>query len=213
MKGSACLLVLLLGGMGCARIYRPVAMASSPLRTPGPWLSGHLERQPWGDNSRYEARAKKAHLQVLVLTLENTCAAEVEVLKVEAPSAVESLTPEAALKLVKQWPIAYASYVLVPAAAAEVAAAMSSSDFVLVYASLGLVGLLIAIPNAIVASFSNDRLGSFFRAEAWSPRVLHAGEARHGLLFLRTPEQSPPLSIRIHFRVGDGAYQLELSGP
>ena len=209
MKVFAFLLVLLLGGVGCARIYRPVAVVASPARTPGPQLSGHAEPQPWGDNSRYEERAQTARLKVLALTLENTASGDVEILTVEVPAATEALSPEAALKLVKQWPAAYASYVVVPA----VAVALSSGYEGVAYAGLGVVGLLIAIPNAMVASRSNDRLESFFRARAWSPGVLHAGETWRGLLFLRTPEPAPPLSLRIHYRAGGDEHHLDLPGP
>lgn len=209
MKVLAGLLVLVLGGVGCARIYRPVAVATSTLRTRGPQLAAHLERQPWGDNSRYEARAQKARLEVLALTLENGTQAQVDVLQVEVPSGISRLTPAEALALVRQWPLAYVPYVAVPVAAA----AMSSGYEGLAYAALGVIGLLIAVPNAIVANLSNERLESFFQAEAWSPGTLHPGEVRVGLLFLRRPSPSPSLLLRIEHRVNGVVQHLEVPGP
>jgi hypothetical protein len=130
----------------------------------------------------------------------------VEVVSLDVPFDVEVLTPAAALKLVKQWPLAYASYVAVPA----MAIVLSHGYEGLVFGALAMVGVLVGLPNALVASHSNDRLGAFFQEQAWSPGPLGPGQIRRGLLFFRSAGPWAPFNLRIRFREGGAEHQLEL---
>jgi hypothetical protein len=218
MKALCCALLLFFGGLGCARIYRPVTLVS-PLRgaaqTEG--LSGGLTPQPWGDNSRYERRAQDANLRVLALSLENTSAAGVEVLRLDLPEGVTPLSAEAAARLLKQHSGAYLLYPLVPALLAAGSGGSGAATYgpspAAIFGAIAVVGLLVGLPNMAVAANSNRRLEQFFRAEAWSPGHLEPGQIRQGLIFLRSPEPRAPLTLRVITRSGSGERSLELTSP
>ena len=217
MKALGCVLLLCFGGLSCARIYRPVTLvAPPPVATQSQGLSGALTAQPWGDNSRYKERALRANLRVVALSFENRSSDEVEVLRLELPEGVEALTPEAALKLVRQHTLAYLLYPILPtlltlgAAPAEPGAFISNR---MIFQAFAVAGFLVGLPNALVAANSNLRIGTFFQEQAWSPGVLAPGQARRGLVFLRSPDTRAPLQIRVITRSGAGERSLELTTP
>ena len=218
MRRLICALLAIVGGLGCARIYRPVALATPPARVHGEGLAGQVALQPWGDNSRYERKALQANLRVLVLTLENTSSADLEILRLDLPEGATALPPEAATSLVKQQSLAYILYPLLPGLASLGAADKAASGSVgpsdqALLQDLAIVGACIGIPNAIIAARSNRRLEAFFRDQAWSPGALRAGQTRQGLVFLRAPDPYAPLPLRIIYRGSVGERTLALVGP
>jgi hypothetical protein len=215
MKVLAGLLVLMLAGIGCARIYRPVEVA--PIRTVAPVerLTGAVALQPWGDNSRYEEKAHKANLRVLVLCLENQGRTGVDVLGLEVPAQTTVLRPDEALLLVKQQPLLFLLYPLLPGLmipGAETKGSFGPSDQA-AFSALAFVGLAIGVPNAVVAARSNARLGAFFQNQAWSSGPLESGQRRQGLLFLRSPDPYAPLTLQIRYQCGSEALRLALVCP
>ncbi|NTW85252.1 MAG: hypothetical protein HGB30_03710 [Holophagaceae bacterium] len=219
MKALCCALLLFFGGLGCARIYRPVTLVS-PSRGAAPTegLSGGLTPQPWGDNSRYEKKAQAANLRVLVLELENPSAEGTEVLRLELPEGVTALSAQEAAHLVRQYSAAHLLYPLIPALLAAASsdgggAATIGPTPAMVFGAMALVGLLVGLPNMGVAERSNRRLEEFFLAEAWSPGRLEPGQTRRGLIFLRGPDLRAPLQIRVISRGGSGERALELTCP
>ena len=218
MKALCCALLIFLGGFGCARIYRPVALVTPPRSSArSEDLSGHLTPQPWGDNSRYEQKAQDAKLQVLALSLENTSSAEVEVLRLDLPGGVTPLSAQEAADLVKQRGVLHLLYPLIPGLLAagssggEGATATLGPTPAAIFGAMAVVGLLVGVPNMVVAANSNLRLERFFQAEAWSPSRLEPGQTRRGLLFLRGQELSAPIQIRVITRSGSGERALELT--
>lgn len=207
MKALLYSLLILFGGFGCARIYRPVAMAPSRPTVHTEGLAATVTLQPWGDNSRYEAKALQANLRILVLGLENGSGAELEVLHLELPEATSLLTAEEALKVVKQQPLYYVLYPLIPGLT------ISSAIHKTFLTSVALAGLAIGLPNAAVAAASNERLGAFFRERAWSPGILRPGQLQQGLVFLQNPDPYAPLIVQIRYRNPAGEQRLELSCP
>ncbi len=220
MKALGCVLLLCFGGLSCARIYRPVTLVPPPkLAAQGEGLSGWLAPQPWGDNSRYERKAHDANLRVLALSLENTTAAGAEILRLDLPDGVTPLSAEAAARLVKQHSGAHLLYPLIPAlltagsSGGGGASATIGPTPAMLFGAMAVVGLLVGLPNMAVAANSNHRLEQFFLAEAWSPGHLEPGQARGGLVFLRSPDPHTPLTIRVITRSGSGERALELTCP
>jgi hypothetical protein len=210
-----CTLLAILGGLGCARIYRPVTLAPPPAALHGEDLSGQLVLQPWGDNSRYERKALHANLRVLVLTVENSTATDLEILRLELPEATTALRPEAAVKLVKQPSLAYLLYPVLPGLAALGASdrgGFGPSDRALLQ-GFAILGACIGVPNAIIATRSNRHLEAFFREQAWSPGALGARQTRRGLVFLRSPDPYAPLPVQLVYRNAAGERRLALLGP
>ena len=111
MKRTVAMLLLVL--TGCARVYRPVALAT-PRPSAAGALGGSLTPQPWGDNSRYEGRAVGAHLQVLLLRVENRGSETVDLLGVEPSEDGVVWTPEEALDQVRQVGALYLLYPVAP---------------------------------------------------------------------------------------------------
>ncbi|HJW73321.1 MAG TPA: hypothetical protein VJ486_10870 [Geothrix sp.] len=206
---------LVLLATGCARIYRPVELVAAPTSMHRGELTGQIVHQPWGDNSRYEEKALRSHLRVLVLALENDSDAQIEILRLELPEGTSALTPAAALKLVKQQPLLYLFYPLLPGLlipGANNKGSIGPSDQAM-FSALAVVGLAIGIPNAMVAARSNTRLGAFFNNQAWSPRPLGPGQGQRGLIFLRCTDRRAPLTLQVVYRNAAGEQRLELSGP
>lgn len=215
MKALSATLLLCFLGFGCARIYRPVALAPGRPQPQVEGLAAIVELHPWGDNSRYEERALHANLRVLVLSLENRTGAEVEVLGVELPEASSALSAEEALQVVKQQPLLYLLYPLIPGLIAPGTSNRGSfgpSDRA-AFTFLAIVGLAIGIPNAIVAARSNDRLGTFFHDQAWAPGSLRPGQTQVGLLFLRTPDPYQVISLQLRYRTSAGEQRLAVTCP
>ncbi len=214
MKAFLCALCLL-AGFGCARIYRPVALAPGRPQPQAEGLAASVELQPWGDNSRYEARALQSNLRVLVLSLENRTDAELEVLGLELPEAASTLSPEEALGLVKQQPWLYLLYPLVPGLMIPGADSKGSygPSARSISAAFAVIGLAIGLPNALTAANSNMRLGDFLREQAWSPRAVGPGQVQRGLIFLRSPDPYAPLTFQLRFRDATRERQLALSCP
>ena len=90
MRTLLCAFLAILGGLGCARIYRPVTLATPPASVHGEGPAGQVVLQPWGDNSRYERKALQANLRVWVLALENISSADLEILRLDLPEASHS---------------------------------------------------------------------------------------------------------------------------
>jgi hypothetical protein len=152
---------------------------------------------------------------VLVLTLENITASDLEVLRLELPEATTALRPEAATKLVKQPSLAYLLYPVLPGLAALGASdkgGFGPSDRAL-FQGFAILGACIGIPNALIAARSNRRLEAFFREQAWSPGTLGASQTRRGLVFLRSPDPYAPLPVRVVYRGAAGERRLALLGP
>jgi hypothetical protein len=211
----ALMVSLVLLATGCARIYRPVELVAAPSSIQRGELSGQIVHQPWGDNSRYEEKALSSHLRVLVLALENNSDAQIEILRLELPDGTSALSPVAALKLVKQQPLLYFLYPLLPGLlipGAETKGSFGPSDQA-VYSALAIVGLAIGVPNAAVAARSNARLGAFFKNQAWSPRPLGPGLGQRGLIFLRTPHLRDPLTLQVVYRNAAGEQKMALLCP
>ncbi|HLP30499.1 MAG TPA: hypothetical protein VK150_03995 [Geothrix sp.] len=215
MRTILAVLLVVLGGLGCARIYRPVVLVAPVPATHGTGLSGVAALQPWGDNGRYERKALQAHLRVIVLTLENTSSGDLEVLRLEWPDATSPLTPEAATTAIKQNSLAYLLYPLVPgllSLSGEKHSGYGPSDK-MVFGGLAIVGLCIGAPNAIIAARSNHRLGAFFADQAWRPGPLRPGQVRRGLLFVRSRDPFEPLPIQVVYILPDGERRLTLLCP
>jgi len=215
MKTLICALLLIAGGLGCARIYRPVILAMPAAAAQGEKLAGQVVLQPWGDNSRYERKALHANLRVVVLALENTSAVDLEILRLDLPEGATALPSEAAAKLVKQQSLAYLLYPLLPGLAglgASDKGGFGLSDQAL-FQGFAILGACIGIPNAIIATRSNRRLAAFFRDQAWSPGNLGAGRAQRGLLFVRSPDPYAPLPLAVVYRDDGGERRLALVAP
>jgi len=215
MKALLATLLLCFLGFGCARIYRPVALASGRPQPQAEGLAASVELQPWGDNSRYEVQALHANLRVLVLSLENRTGTDLEVLGLELPEATSALSAEEALQVVKQQPLLYLLYPLVPGLIAPGTSNQGSfgpSDRA-AFTFLAVVGLAIGIPNAIVAARSNDRLGTFFHDRAWAHGSLRPGQTQVGLLFLRNPDPYQVLGLQIRYRTSVGEQKLAVACP
>lgn len=216
--GVACALLVILGGLGCARIYRPITLATPPATIHGEGLAGLTVLQPWGDNSRYERRALQANLRVVVLTLENTATADLEILRLELPEGATALPPEAAVKLVKQRCLAYLLYPLLPGLAGLGAAGKPSSGSMgpsdqSIFQGLAILGVCIGVPNAIIAAQSNAHLEAFFRGQAWAPGPLARGQTRRGLVFVRSPDPYMALPMQLVYRDSNGEQRLALTAP
>lgn len=215
MKAILGALLLCFLGVGCARIYRPVALA--PLR-PAPQTGGlavSAELQPWGDNSRYEHKALHANLRVLVLGLENRTADDLDILGLELPEATSALRPEEALRLVQQQPWVYLLYPLVPTLmipGGESRGSYGPSEQA-VFAAVAVVGLAVGLPNALIAARSNRRLGDFFREQAWTPARLRSGQTQRGLLFLRHPDPTRAFDLQLRCRTAAGEQLLTVTCP
>jgi len=200
---------------GCARIYRPVALAMPPATASTDGLAGALVLQPWGDNSRYEAKARRAGLRVAVLVLENRSASDLVILGLEAPDNVSILSPETAAGIVKQHAVAYLLYPLVPGMLIPGSATKGSygpSDQAM-FSALAIVGACIGVPNALVAARSNRRLEAFLRDSAWAPGTLRPGQVVRGLVFIRSRDPYAPLLLRLRSRGGTGERALALVCP
>lgn len=214
---SVALTLLLVISLGCARIYRPVELAPARSQTQGSGLAGNLVPQPWGDNSRNEGKAQSAHLRVLVLGLENPSSTEIEVLRLDVPEGVTALTAEAAADLVRQYSMLHLLYAVVPALLSASSSGGNPAYYgptpAMVFGAMAVVGLLVGVPNLLVANNSNHRLAEFFQTRAWAPGRLEAGQSRRGLVFFRC--QSPELAfpVQVHYRSGDRDLVLDLTCP
>lgn len=215
MKAFFCALWLCLFGFGCARIYRPVELAQGRPSPQAVGLSAVLDLQPWGDNSRYEDKALRSNLRVLVLSLENHTGADLEALRLELPDSTSALSAEEAFKLVKQQPLVYLLYpflpgLMIPGASNKGSFGPSEQAG---YSVLAVVGLAIGLPNVAVAARSNARLAAFFRDNAWTPSPLQPGQAQRGLVFLRSPDLYALLRLQLKYRDALGEQGQELVCP
>ncbi|HJV49018.1 MAG TPA: hypothetical protein VJ549_07065 [Geothrix sp.] len=216
MKTFLCALLLVLANLACARIYRPVEVLATPARIQAGIqagdLAGHVVPQPWGDNSRYEDRAREAGLHVLVLSLENRSLEALDILGLERPEGATLLTPEAALGLVRQRPARYLIYPLIPAGLMGLAFSNTASSLAdpAFWLFLATVDLVFGLPNAWVAAGSDARLGAFFREQAFHPGTLPVGGVQRELVFLRRFDLRPPPSLRVRYRSAAGEQRLDL---
>jgi len=215
MKSFLCALLLCCCGFGCARIYRPVSLAQSRPSPQAVGLSAVLDLQPWGDNSRYEGKALHSNLRVVVLSLENHTGSDLDAPRLELPDSTSALSAEDAFKLVKQQPLLYVLYPLLPGLMIPGASNKGSygpSDRA-GFSVLAIVGLAIGIPNAAVAARSNTRLATFFKDNAWISIPLQPGQSQRGLVFLRSPDPYAPLSLQLRYRTALGEQGQELICP
>lgn len=207
--------ILLLAVLGCARIYRPASLAPPQPPVQNADLAGSLVLQPWGDNSRYEARARESHLRVAVLQLENRSGANLEVVGLQPPEDTTRLQARTAASLVRQQVGSYVIYPLLPgvlAAGASSKGSFGPSDQT-AFLALALVGACIGMPNAAFASRSNHRLETFFQDAAWMPGTLEPGRVSRGLVFFRSPDPGAPLPVEVSYRIGDRPGRLRLICP
>lgn len=215
MKAIFCALWLCLWGCGCARIYRPVELAQSRPSPQAMGLSAVLDLQPWGDNSRYKENALHSNLRVVVLRLENHTGTDLESPGLDLPDSTSALSAEEAFKLVKQQPLLYLLYPLLPGL--MIPGASNKGSFgpseQAGYSVLAVAGLAIGIPNAAVAARSNTRLAAFFKDNAWTPMSLQPGQSQRGLVFLRSPDPYAPLRLRLKYRNALGEQGRELVCP
>lgn len=215
MRKLICILLTLAGGLGCARIYRPITLAPPPATAHEPGLSGRVVLQPWGDNSRYERKALRSSLRMLTLSLENGSDGDLEILRLEVPGGATLLPPGKAARLVKQQSLAHLLYPLLPGVIALGASDTSGygpSDKAM-FQGLAIVGFCVAVPNAVIAARSNRRLAGFFHDHAWAPGHLKAGEARQGLVFVRSADLYAPLPLGVVSRDAGGEQRLSLVAP
>ena len=215
---SAALTLLLVVALGCARIYRPVELAAARPQPQGQGLAGTLVPQPWGDNSRNEGKARSANLRVLVLGLDNPSNAAVEILRLGLPEGVTALSAEAAADVVKQYSLLHLLYPLIPALLAGGSSGAGNPASwgptpAMVFEAMAVLGLLVGMPNLLVANNSNRRLGEFFQKHAWSPGHLEPGQSRRGLVFLRCQDPSTAFQVKVFYRAGDGEQVLDLTCP
>jgi len=215
---SAALTLLLLASLACARIYRPVELATARPQPQGQGLAGTLVPQPWGDNSRNEGKAQSAHLRVLVLGLDNPSAAGLEVFRLGVPEGVTALSPEAAADLVKQSSMLHLLYPLIPALLSATSTGGGGANYIgptpaMVFGAMAVVGLLIGLPNLGVANTSNRRLAEFFQTRAWSPGRLEPGQSRRGLVFFRCQDPETAFPVQLFYRTGDKEQVLDLTCP
>ena len=215
---SVSLTLLLVTSLGCARIYRPVELATARPSAQGQGLAGALVPQPWGDNSRNEGKAQSAHLQVLVLGLENPSSAGVEVLRLGLPEGVTALSAEAAADVVKQYSILHLLYPLVPALLAGGSSGAGNPASwgptpAMIFEAMAVLGLLVGLPNLLVANNSNRRLGEFFQKHAWTPSTLEPGQTQRGLVFFRRQEPAAAFRVQVFYRTGATEQVLDLTCP
>ena len=146
-----------------------------------------------------------------VLILENTSDAEVERVRLELPDDAILLFHEAALKLVSQRTFGYVLFPLIPG----ILGLSSGGDRYgqAIFGAMGVIGLGLGIPNAVIASRSNRHLGDFFREVAWAPGLLGPGRTRRGLIFLRSRDPYATVPIRVIHRNPAGDRSLELVCP
>ena len=216
MKALLCVLLISLGGLGCARIYRPVEMTPARMGAPVYGLAGSIEPQPWGDNSGYEGKAVGAGLRVMVLNLQNHTDAEVELLRLDLPAQVTNLTPAQALKRVKQQPLLFLLYPVLPGLmipGSSNTGSFGPSPRALAIATTVVLGIGIGVPNAVVAAHSNSKIRAFFENHAWSPGRLKSGQVHRGLVFLACPDLSTPQTVGVVYRNANGEHRLELVCP
>ena len=170
-------------------------------------LSGEAALQPWGDNSRYEFWAREANLRIIAVTLENHAASELDILRLELPDGSHLLSPEEAMKSVKQQPLKYFLLPLTPFIPTLGNSGIGPSGPVV----LGAACLIFGAPNALVAAWSNRRLEAFFRDHAWQKRALKPGQQQRGLLIIQSRDTTQPLKLWIAYRGATGDERLELT--
>ena len=124
---------------------------------------------------------------------------------------------EAAANLVKQYSVAHLLYPGIPTLLTAASAGGNSVGLgpspAMISGAMAVVGLLVGVPNFVVAINSNHRLEEFFRGQAWSTGRLESGQTRRGLVFLHTKEPLESLRVRVLYRGGDPEQALELSCP
>ena len=210
IAGLVCLSLL----NACASIYRPPQLGARPaVSRPGEVLP-RVEPFPWGRNEGYAERAGKAGVRVLLLTLQNGTAESVEVVRLELPPGMDRLDAPAAAQSIQQNPWWFALYPGIPLGG-FVIALVSSSGYgglaaVAGFVVLTVAGIGIGIPNAIVASNSNDKLQEHFQAGAWKDAPVPPGSAARGLVFLREGTSGAPHTFTLVCRVGGSERRIEL---
>ena len=76
---------------------------------------------------------------------------------------------------------------------------------------LAIAGIAVSIPNAIVASNSNDKVQEHFQAEAWKAAPLAPGIVGRGLIFLREEKLDAPHTLTLVCRAGGSERRFELA--
>ncbi|MFZ1377886.1 MAG: hypothetical protein WAS25_14960 [Geothrix sp.] len=209
MKAVLCSLLIFSGGLGCARVYRPLILERPPVVIHADGLSGEAALQPWGDNSRYEFWARESNLRIFTVTLENHTTSELDVLRLELPEGSHLLSPEEAIRTIKQQPLKYFLLPLTP----FLPSVATSGGGAIGPVVLGVAALVFGAPNAAVAFRSNQRLETFFRDNAWQKGILKPGQQQRGVLIIQSRETTQPLTLWISYRGAVGDRRLELTGP
>ena len=209
MKAVLLSLLILFGGLGCARIYRPITLEQPPVAIQREGLSGEAALQAWGDNSRYEFWARESNLRIITVSLENHTASELDVLRLELPEGSQLLSPEEAIKTVKQQPLKYFLLPLTPFLPSIASSGTGGIGPVV----LGAACLVFGAPNAMVAARSNRRLEAFFRDHAWQKGFLQPGNQQRGLLIIQSRDTTQPLALWFVYRGAAGDQRLKLTCP
>lgn len=206
-----CLLVALLPLAGCATFYHPIAFAppSAPA-APGE-VKPVAAAQPWGNNPRYQAHARKSSLRMVALTVANGTDQEV---RVALDPKTPFLTPAEAGTQVGQ---AVGPYLLYPIGAAvafpgghsgEMFAKLADSIQVGAIA----IGVSIAVGNMAVAHHANTMMERFFSDHLWTDGPIAPGGTRQGLVLIHA-WPAPVAGVGLQVTDAAGSRTLDVALP
>jgi len=184
--------------IGCARIYRPIIVAPTPVQVLPGEIRPSIGFQPWGDNSRYRDRAQKVGIRMLVLTVDNGTDRNVHVSIDPGSVPGERLSPSGATALIKQSLWGYSFYpigslIALPPIQTGAWAELGNA---ICWTSFGIT-LAVGISNGAVAASSNRKLENFFSLNGWSDGEVTSGGRRLGLLLFQVKEAHPSLKLRL----------------
>ena len=207
--------LMLVQMIGCARIYRPITVATAPIHEPSGDVRPSVQLQPWGDNSRYRDRAHREGVQMLVLTVTNGMDHPVRVTLDPEPIQGHWLSPDQAHALIRQGRMGFALYPIGSLAVFPPGqtGAWSALANTLSAISFGAT-LTIALSNAAVANNSNRKLEAFFHQNAWTDGDIPSAGSRQGLLWFRPFRPlSAPAVVRLQVADAQGSGMLEVPVP
>lgn len=215
MRPIALVLVFALAHLvGCARIYRPITVAPTPLQAAAGEVRTSVEFQPWGDNSRYMERARGKGLRMMVLTVANGTDQGVQVTLDPGSVPGEWLSPAKACALVRQGYLGFALYpvgslALIPPWQTGAWSGLANAIAAVSFSAT----LTVAISNAAVAASSNRKLEAFFTQKAWTDGGIPPGTTRQGLLLFRPHGPRAAATLRFQVVEASGSRTVELPLP